>query len=152
MTILRVNNETLHEAAEIYTLSWRESHKKLCSPAFLESKTLDVQRAYLESQMQEGKVFYILVEQVPRGIVSVYKNRIEHLYVHPAYQRQGYGSHLLDYAMKLCEGNPSLSILNTNLRAKAFYESRGFVEIGYRKYHRPDLYELELCYTIDRVK
>lgn len=89
----------------------------------------------------------MLVEQVPRGIVSVYKNSIEHLYVHPDYQGLGYGSQLLDYAMALCEGSPCLAILNTNQRAQAFYTKRGFVETGNRKNHRPEVYELEMCYT-----
>lgn len=147
MQILKVTSKNLHEAAEIYTLSWRESHRELCSPAFLESKTLTVQKEYLRTQMDIGKNFYMLVDGFPRAIVSEYQNTIEHLYVHPNSQGQGYGSRLLDYIMMLCKGSPNLSILNTNRCAHAFYTKRGFVETGQRKYHRADLYELEMCYT-----
>lgn len=55
MQILKVTSENLHEAAEIYALSWRESHKELCSPAFLESKTLELQRAYLEALCRRAR-------------------------------------------------------------------------------------------------
>ena len=52
MTITRVTEERLPQAAAVYREAWRESHRDLCTPEFLERRDCG---AYLEQQMAAGK-------------------------------------------------------------------------------------------------
>ena len=51
MTITRVTEERLPQAAAVYREAWRESHRDLCTPEFLERRDCG---AYLEQQMAAG--------------------------------------------------------------------------------------------------
>ena len=86
----------------------------------------------------------MLIDHILVGIVSMYGNLIENLYILPAEQRKGYGAILLQYALRQCHGIPTLWILSNNDRANAFYKKFGFVESGKKKQLRNDLFELEL--------
>ncbi len=76
----------------IHAESWRDSHSTFCSEAFVRQHTAARQRQYLEQEMQDGKLLYMLVKEIPVGIVSIKGNLIENLYVLPGAQRKGYGS------------------------------------------------------------
>ena len=52
MTITRVTEERLPQAAAVYREAWRESHRDLCTPEFLERRDCG---AHLEQQMAAGK-------------------------------------------------------------------------------------------------
>ena len=56
---------------------------------------------------------------------------IINFYVDKAYQRQGFGSMLLDFAVKLCQLSKvkslSLEVRENNVAARALYEKFGFV-------------------------
>ena len=57
MTITRVTEEYLPQAAAVYREAWRESHRDLCTPEFLERRDCG---AYLERQMAAGKPWEIM--------------------------------------------------------------------------------------------
>lgn len=52
---------------------------------------------------------------------------ITHLFVHPDHQRQGVGAMLLDHAINRYGPPLHLWVFEANTRARALYESRGFV-------------------------
>ena len=139
-----VTNENIDIAAKIHSISWKESHRSFCSKEFVELHTEERQREYIEKEMNCGKVFYILVEENAKGIVSVKGNLIENLYVLPAEQRKGYGTRLLQYAEGLCEGKPTLWILDNNRVAKNLYQKLGYELTGKEKVLSKTLKELEM--------
>lgn len=140
--ILPVGQEGLPQAAWIYRESWRESHREVCSPAFLQSRDDSVCQAYLTRLLEEGKVLYWVWDPEPVGIVAVGSGQIDCLYVLPEAQGRGCGSQLLQFAMKQCP-NSRLTVLSSNLRAIDLYERLGFRQIG-KKQLRPGLWELEM--------
>ena len=142
--IVRVSEENLRSAAAIHAESWRDSHSALCSEAFVRQHTAMRQRQYLEQEMQDGKLLYMLVKEKPVGIVSIKGNLIENLYVLPGEQRKGYGSELLLFAMKKCKGRPCLWVLNNNEKAQALYCKYGFHLTGKRHPLSGQLSELEM--------
>lgn len=143
--IKSVTQENLMQAAVIHAESWMDSHKNICTPAFLAIHTPQRQKCYLESEIAKGAQLYMLIDKKPVGIVSVYGNVIENLYVLPSEQRKGYGTQLLAFAVGKCTGSPSLWILSTNEGAKRLYERNGFQPTGNILEHNGGLYELELC-------
>lgn len=144
MEIVELTENNIRDAGKIHSESWKESHKNFCSEEFVARHTEEAQTEYIRSEIAKGKDFYMLIDHIPVGIVSMYGNLIENLYILPAEQRKGYGAILLQYALKQCHGIPTLWILSNNDRANAFYKKFGFVESGKKKQLRNDLFELEL--------
>ena len=131
-------------AAQIHSISWKESHKSFCTEEFVQAHTVERQKQYIKKEMECGKKFYILIEGVPKGIVSVKDNLIENLYVLPKEQRKGYGTKLLQYAENLCNGIPTLWILDNNVIAKKLYEKMGYRFTGNENSLSETLSELEM--------
>ena len=144
MKITEVDEANIADAGRIHSESWKESHRNFCSTEFVEKHTPAAQAEYLRREMNAGKSIYMLIDEYPVGIVSVHGGLIENLYVLPSEQRKGYGSQLLDYAIRHCSGTPCLWILNNNEGAYRLYTKNGFKETGNRKQLNDILYEMEL--------
>lgn len=139
-----VTDRNLKTAAQIHSESWRESHKAFCSMEFINTHTTARQMEYIRREMRLGKMFYLLVLDSPKGIVSVGDNLIENLYVLPSEQRKGYGTMLLHYAEGLCSGTPKLWVLNNNTGARLLYQMAGYVYTGKQNKLNDTLQELEM--------
>lgn len=144
MKIIKVDEANIADAGRIHSESWKESHRSFCSAEFVEKHTPAAQAEYLRREMNAGKSIYMLIDEYPVGIVSVHGGLIENLYVLPSEQRKGYGSQLLDYAIRHCCGTPCLWILNNNEGAYRLYSKNGFKVTGNRKQLNENLYEMEL--------
>ncbi len=128
--IVPVDLTNIIQAAAIHSISWKESHRDFCSHDFIELHTIEHQQKYLYKKMQSGSKLYMLIEDVPIGIVSITGNLIEDLYVLPDKQNKGYGTKLLKFAIKNCNGMPVLWILENNINAERLYRKMGFKETG----------------------
>ena len=144
MQFVEVTESNILEAGRIHSESWKESHGSICTAEFLDRHTPGAQADYLRGEMAAGKTVYMRIDNDPVGIVSVHGSLIENLYVLPDQQRKGYGSRLLDHAVRHCQGTPSLWILNNNIGAYRLYTKNGFRETGRRKQLRDNLFEMEL--------
>jgi len=148
MAFVPVTQENIAEAARIHSASWQESHRSFCSEAFIAQHTPEHQENYLRNEMASGKRVWLLKENGNAvGLVSVSRNLIENLYVHPAWQNCGYGTKLLRFAIKKCEGTPALWILSNNDGARRLYERNGFALTGEKMQLSDTLCELEMQWT-----
>ena len=145
MRFVEVTELNIADAGRIHSESWKASHRSFCSAEFVEKHTPAAQADYLHREMNTGKIIYILIDNYPVGIVSVYGNLLENLYVLPSEQRKRYGSQLLDYAIRHCSGTPCLWILNNNVGAYRLYTKNGFKRTGNRKQLNDTLCEMELA-------
>lgn len=139
MMIVPVTDENFEQAAHIYGETWRESHRNVCSPAFLQSRDC---AAYLRKGRTAGKRLFLLLDPKPVGLVSILDREIGDLYILPEWQGRGYGSRLLEYALERVE-KPYLTVLSSNLRAIQLYGKYGFFPTA-RKQLREGLWELTL--------
>ncbi len=142
--IVEVDRSNLDQAAAVHAASWKASHRPFCSPEFVELHTPERQKAYLQSRMAGGGRLYMLVEDAPVGVVSVTGSLIGDLYVLPERQNMGFGTKLLQFAVRQCPQTPTLWILEDNDRAKRFYRRAGFRETGRVHTVRGGLAEIEL--------
>ena len=141
--IIPVDETNILQAAAIHSISWKESHRALCTPDFIEKHTPDRQREYLLSKMNDGTRVFMLVDEKPVGIVSITDNLIEDLYVLPVMQNRGYGTELLRFAISLCTAIPVLWILENNTRAEKLYRRMGFKKTGKKNSITDGLDEIE---------
>lgn len=143
--IVLVNENNIQKAAEVHSLSWKESHRSFCTPEFVEEHNPEHQGIYLRSKIQQGSKVFMLVADEPVGIVSVTGNLIEDLYVLPSRQNHGYGSYLLRFAITQSDTTPALWILENNTRAERLYYRFGFRRTGRVNAITDRLNEIELA-------
>lgn len=141
--IKRITSDTIMQAAKIYSESWQDSHKNVCSANFLALHTSEYQKDCLETEIAAGSQVYMLIKEKPVGIVSIHGSLVEHLYVLPSEQNKGYGTQLLAFAVDRCTQSPTLWVLSTNDGARRFYERNGFRTTGKSVKHTDTMYELE---------
>lgn len=142
--IEQVTEETLLLAAYVHALSWQASHLSLCSPEFIARHTPQRQAEYLRSEMGRGKRLFLLTDGEPVGVVTVWGSLIENLYVLPEQQKRGYGTALLDFAIRQCDKTPALWVLNTNALAQTMYRKNGFIETGATRALNESVFEIEM--------
>ena len=143
LVIRPVDESCLPAAGRIHSVSWQESHSSFCAPDFVKKHTPERQTEYLRNKMKNGSRIFMLLGGEPAGIVSVTGSLIEDLYVLPGLQNRGYGTILLRWAMKQCQGTPTLWILENNQRAARLYRREGFTETGRRHRITDELDEVE---------
>ena len=104
----------------------------------LSGKTRDWQQ-----KIDQGSKFFMIIADKPIGVVSVTGNLIEDLYILPDYQRQGFGTCLLHFAIEQCDSIPTLWILENNKRAEKLYRREGFRKTGRKSVITDGLDEIE---------
>lgn len=142
--IIPVDDRNIEDAAYIHSESWKESHRDICTPEFIEIHTPERQKEYIGRQQNDGRKFYMLIEDEPLGIVSIKESLIENLYVLPDEQGKSHGSELLEFAVSRCNGTPTLWIISTNTKALRFYRSHGFRPTGKEIRRSSSMTEMEL--------
>ena len=128
--IVPVDQSNICQAAEVHSVSWQESHRSFCSADFIALHTPEHQQEYLSEKISRGSRVFMLVDGEPAAVVSVTGSLIEDLYVLPGRQNKGYGTLLLEYAVRQCTGTPTLWILENNKGAERLYRRMGFRKTG----------------------
>lgn len=128
--IVKVDENNIYEAAVIHSQAWIDSHKDFCNPEFIAQHTVEHQEQYLRNEIFSGKDLYMLIKDIPIGIVSIQGNLIENLYIKPNKQLRGYGTSLLKFEIKKYIGEPTLWILDNNQKAYNLYTKYGFCKTG----------------------
>lgn len=144
--IVPITEENLIAAARVHAEAWRDSHKAFCSPEFVAAHTTQRQAAYLRGELEQGKSLWLFLDPEPAGLVSLWRECIENLYVLPSKQRRGYGTQLLRFAVSQCR-TPALWVLNVNEGAYRLYLREGFSPTGRTKQLNDTLFECEMIYT-----
>lgn len=143
-----VTNANIGQAAEVHAISWRESHRDICTEEFIAAHTTERQVRYLKSQLDNGAEIYLMSDKTrPVGIVSLLGDVIGDLYMLPDEQGRGYGTKLLRFAMEKCTGTPTLWVLSSNRRAMNLYERLGFHATGECHILSETLSEIEMVYS-----
>lgn len=149
--IVPVDQRNVLQAATVHSIAWIASHRSFCASDFVAVHTPERQRQYVLDKMRQGSRFFLLVDDLPVGVVSVNGCLIEDLYVLPEKQRQGYGTKLLQFAIEKCGGVSTLWILENNRNALRFYEKHGFRLTGRINRITDGLSELELAFSSDKT-
>lgn len=139
MEILLVDQDTFQTALSVYTDSWRASHKNICTQQFLKDRDYE---GYLRKKLGQ---LYLITDAVPVGVFSMEENVLGDLYIHPAYQRKGYGTRAIRFALRKFP-QLRLTVLSNNITAIRLYEKMGFRFTGQDVPLRNGLFEREMRY------
>lgn len=99
--------------------------RKISLPFLPVLHTAEEDRAFIRGKLFPDCEIWVAEKNEIVGFIAIGFFRVEHLYIHPEFQRRGIGTALLTKAM---EKYPELSLatFQKNQAAIAFYESRGF--------------------------
>ena len=122
LTIVELTVEHADAAAELH----REAGALI--PGYDTSlHSADEYRAfYRDEVIQKDKLWGAFEGEALRGFIALLPGWIDHLYVEPALHRQGIGTSLVQLAQAM---HPELRLytFQSNIRARAFYETHGFL-------------------------
>jgi ribosomal protein S18 acetylase RimI-like enzyme len=110
------------------TILWRIAREKSL-PEFQHAKGhffYEDQDYFRDHVLKENQVFVTERDQRILAFMAMRDDFIDHLYVHPDYQRHGLGRALLEYARQRSPEHLWLYTLQINVNARAFYEQNGF--------------------------
>jgi putative acetyltransferase len=111
------------------TIVWRIARERSI-PEFQRAKGhffYEDQGYFRDHILKENQVFIVESEGKPVAFMAMREDFIDHLYVHPDYQKRGIGKALLDLARQRSPEHVWLYTLQINTNARAFYEKNGFV-------------------------
>lgn len=129
MTDSFIIRDYLPEDFDPVTILWRIAREKSL-PEFQRLKGhffYEDQEYFRNHVLQENKVFVVDGEDRTVAFMAMRDDFIDHLYVHPDYQKRGVGKLMLDYARQLSPHHIWLYTLQINKNARAFYEKNGFI-------------------------
>lgn len=141
--IVSVTEENLPAAGAVHAAAWRESHRAICSPEFVAAHTAERQTEYLRQELAKGKQLWLLLDPEPVGVVSLWDDLIENLYVLPEKQGRGYGRQLLHHVVAQCP-HARLTVLNANKFAYEWYLKNHFIPSGIKIPLSDTLWEIEM--------
>jgi ribosomal protein S18 acetylase RimI-like enzyme len=86
----------------------------------------DDRRHFRDVVMRDTEVWLAVEEGEIVGLIALGPGKVEQLHVEPRCQGRGIGTALLDHAKALTPDGITLFTHQRNVRARAFYERRGF--------------------------
>lgn len=99
--------------------------------------------------LPDRSVWVALADGRVVGFAALHRMRdfLDHLYVLPEWHRRGAGSALLAKAKELSVGRLRLFTFQRNVRARAFYEARGFAVVDVNDGARNEEHEPDVLYA-----
>jgi ribosomal protein S18 acetylase RimI-like enzyme len=82
--------------------------------------------AYFKDVLLNDEVVVAELNHFVVGFIAMRAEYVDHLYIAPACQGHGLGDRLLNIAKKLHPDGLTLVTFQNNMRARRFYEARGF--------------------------
>jgi len=135
-----ITEQNFAQAVGVYTDAWRESHKEICTPEFLENRDY---AGYLRKAI-DG--LYLISDEEPVGVFRLYGDLLSDLYIRPDRTGRGYGTTCIHYAMEQSR-QVRLTVLSSNHRAIHLYQKLGFRFTGVDIPLKNQLWEREMIYT-----
>ena len=140
MEIKPVDEQGFCDALEVYRVSWKESHRRICSPTFLENRDY---AGYLRKKMG---TLWLISDIIPVGVFSLDGENFGDLYIRPDCQGRGYGTACIRFVMDTMP-RLRLTVLSDNHAAIGLYEKMNFRFTGNDTLLRDGLWEREMVYT-----
>lgn len=148
VSMIQVNDTNVSELGRVHSVAWQSSHKGIVTDEFLYSFTPERQtNFFIEEITHTSKLFYLAyVDNNPIGMISLNLSpenenqdvgEVISLYIIPEYQRRGFGSEIMNFAINSLKYHEKKSIflwvMNVNVKARKFYENYGYKYSGIEK-------------------
>ena len=123
MEIIRCYENEYPALVEIWERSVKATH------AFLSDEDLNkIKKALIPYYFPNVNLYALTDSERMTGFIGLSSNMIEMLFIDDSYRGKGYGSALIDFALK--QGATKVDVNEQNASALHFYQARGFRIIG----------------------
>ena len=123
MEIIRCHENEYPALVEIWERSVKATH------AFLSNEDLNkIKKALIPYYFPNVNLYALTDSERMTGFIGLSSNLIEMLFIDDSYRGKGYGSALIDFALK--QGATKVDVNEQNTSALNFYQARGFRIIG----------------------
>ena len=123
MEIIRCYENEYPALVEIWERSVKATH------AFLSNEDLNkIKKALILYYFPNVNLYALTDSEKMTGFIGLSSNLIEMLFIDDSYRGKGYGSALIDFALK--QGATKVDVNEQNASALNFYQARGFRIIG----------------------
>ena len=123
MEIIRCYENEYPALVEIWERSVKATH------AFLSNEDLNkIKKALIPYYFPNVNLYAVTDNERMTGFIGLSSNLIEMLFIDDSYRGKGYGSALIDFALK--QGATKVDVNEQNTSALNFYQARGFRIIG----------------------
>ena len=123
MEIIRCYENEYPALVEIWERSVKSTH------AFLSNEDLNkIKKALIPYYFPNVNLYALTDSERMTGFIGLSSNLIEMLFIDDSYRGKGYGSALIDFALK--QGTTKVDVNEQNTSALNFYQARGFRIIG----------------------
>ena len=123
MEIIRCYENEYPALVEIWERSVKATH------AFLSDEDLNkIKKALIPDYFPNVNLYALTDSERMTGFIGLSSNLIEMLFIDDSYRGKGYGSALIDFALK--QGATKVDVNEQNASALNFYQVRGFRKIG----------------------
>jgi ribosomal protein S18 acetylase RimI-like enzyme len=140
--------EDAADIARVQVETWQQAYKFLLPDDYLQSLSVEKKtegwKNGLADPYKEQKAFVITLDDQIVGFNSIGPNRdadisdevgeLCALYIHPLFQKKGFGKQLSDYSLTTLDdwgySKATLWVLTSNLAAQSFYQSQGWQKEG----------------------
>ncbi len=137
MEILEITQAMASAVSHIYANSWKSAYKGIVPQKYLDELSLEQWTPFLKDSLYTGFVLKEGNELVATSSISPARDEamkgwgeIISIYVLPQYFHKGYGKKLFSFVTAQLHSNGFqniyLWVLESNQRARAFYERNGF--------------------------
>ena len=123
MEIIRCYENEYPALVEIWERSVKATH------AFLSDEDFNkIKKALIPNYFPKVNLYALTDSERITGFIGLSSNSIEMLFIDDNYRGKGYGSALIDFALK--QGATKVDVNEQNAYALNFYQARGFRIIG----------------------
>lgn len=136
MIIRQAHPEDALQIGEVHSKAWKQAYRNVFPREFIEADSPEKRTAEFLNSLPDPQGSYLLMTENKQilGIARLLRHSGEtellSLYLPEEYRGRGYGRQLLDHLKSGQDSRIILWVLETNRRARAFYEKNGFVPTG----------------------
>lgn len=137
MKVRKAVKEDSAIVGEVHSKAWKSAYRGIFPDEYIDADTASKRTAEFLEAIKDTKCTYFLLEEDDRaaGIVKTCEDNnvleIESIYILDEYRGKGLGRQFMDYikTQSTCD-SIFLWVLETNAKARRFYENNGFVLTG----------------------
>ena len=155
--------------ATVHVKSWQKTYRGQVPDSYLDNLSIPERASKLEKMIEENRKknvhnFVIEEDKLIVGILAVGENtdndlpsnvgQLYVIYIHPDHEGKGFGSMLMNKAIEILKEDgytkATLWVLDTNSKARSWYEHKGWKIEGKTKVDKRDGFNLnEVRYIIE---
>lgn len=150
MEYLKATNDMVDSVNEIFQLAIKTVYPKYYPKEVVDFFLNHHSKEHTAEGIATGNMYVLVEEEKIIGVGCYDQNHITGVYVHPEYQKKGYGTFIMQKLEDSIKQNYDVAILESSLAAVFMYEKRGYKTVSHGFYDLEN--DVKLVYEVMEKK